>query len=205
MDFAGIALDIEDNPDGGVAKIVAREIRDSYGLADLGLQPGDVVVDIGAHVGVVSVFMAKRYPGIRLLCYEPVPENFERLARNLQANGVTASAFNYGVSGDGRDLVIRGDLAMNSGGSGAFVDGDIICIAPTVTLRDIFEEHEIDRVALLKIDCEGAEYEILRASEDLLGRIDRLRGEFHSREDVAAVDLETWCKERMPDVVVTTA
>jgi len=54
---------------------------------------------------------------------------------------------------------------------------------PSVTLRDIFEEHRIRRCDFLKIDCEGAEYDILYSSSpDVLERVDQIAMEVHHGE-----------------------
>src|SRR3972149_3504792 len=53
-------------------------------LQDLGKNP--VVVDVGAHIGDFSLFMAHKIPGARILAYEPEPENFALLLENIQAN-----------------------------------------------------------------------------------------------------------------------
>jgi FkbM family methyltransferase len=183
MEVAGVPLDIEDTPPGAVAKIVAREATASYHLDQLTFQPGDTVIDIGAHVGVMSLYLAKKWPDIRIIAVEPHPENYARLQRNIVANGVTnVHALNYAMSGDGRDLTLIGNYAANTGGMG-------ICNPPTkdaygitvqsLTLAELFTMFEVGRVALLKVDCEGAEYEILGQNPTLLDQVDRLVGEFH--------------------------
>lgn len=177
----GIALDIEDDPQGGVAKIIMREIETNYDLDSIPFEDGDRVIDIGAQVGIVSIYLAKKHPGIFIDAYEPSPENFARLWRNIKANNVTnVMLWNMAVTGDGRDLELHGNPEQNSGGISAFTSNGTgkSYTVPSVTLKEIFDPHYINRVKLLKIDCEGAEYEILEGS-DLLDRIDYLRGEFH--------------------------
>ncbi len=199
-----IPLDLEDDPQGGVAKIILREIRTAYRLDDLPFQPGDVVLDIGAHVGVVSCYLAKRHPEIRVIAFEPVPENYQRLLRNLKANGVTnVEAVNQAVTGDGRRLPLKGNLATNSGGSSAFVaTGPDLCTVESVTLAQIAETFHLERVRLLKLDCEGAEHEIVRSLADLPLEIDDLVGEFHEnailRQQGFSVDASrAWCESRL--------
>ena len=177
----GMTLDIEDDPLGGVAKVVCLEASGQYG--DLGLKPGDVVLDIGAHVGIVSIYLAIRYPGIRIYAYEPVQENYRRLLRNIEANGATGiTTIRKPVTGDGRTVEVSHALNVNSGGNSIYQAGPGSQILGSTTMAKIFEEHKIDRCALLKIDCEGAEYEILDAGESLLSRVDNLRGEFHTSD-----------------------
>jgi len=74
------------------------------------------------------------------------------------------------------------DLTSNSGGTSIYGGGwnaEQTVEVQSITLERIFKWNDIDRCALLKIDCEGAEYEILEAGEQYLDRIDWLMGEFH--------------------------
>jgi FkbM family methyltransferase len=198
----GITLDLEDDPEGGVTKIVCREASTSYGLASIPFEDGDVVIDIGAHVGVISIYLAKKYPGIKIFAFEPVPENFQRLKRNLEANHVSnVVAANLAVTGDGRDLILTGNPEQNSGGISAFAGGGRTFHAVSTTLREIMSGFE--RCKLLKIDCEGAEYEILYHDYPLLDRIDYLCGEFHESSVLrarlyAAERLLALCAEYIP-------
>lgn len=189
MQINGLALDIEDDPQGGVAKIICREIQKSYDLDSIPFADGDVVLDIGAHVGIVSIYLAKRYPMLKIYAFEPVPENFARLERNLKANGVAnVTAVNQAISADGRPLTLAVGLSQNSGGSSAFLaNGHAGVVVDSLTLREVFTQYGIDRVRLLKIDCEGAEHEILRTSTALLERVDYLRGEFHDSHRLRAL------------------
>ena len=174
-------LDIEDHAQGAVAKIVMHEVADSYRLDGFTARDGDVILDIGAHVGIVSIYLAKRWPGARIYAFEPVWANFDKLERNIKANAVTnVRTFQLAVSGNGRYLRLRGDLTQNSGGISAYAGGNGRARkVASVTLEQIFTNLRIDRCRLLKIDCEGAEYEILEAAGDLLQRVDCLVGEFH--------------------------
>jgi len=201
MENDGIALDINDDPDGGVAKIAYREIESSYGISDIPFEPGDVVLDLGAHVGVISIYIASHHPGVTVYAFEPVAANFERLRRNVEVNGVEDNvvAVNVAVTGDGRDLALVGNLAENSGGATAF-GPPAGQAGPTakglsdwgkarvesMTLREILDEYVPGRCKLLKLDVEGAEHEILQADPELLGRVDYLAAEFHTNNILEA-------------------
>ncbi len=162
---------------------------DTYGLADLELGDGDVFVDVGANVGVVSIPVANRFPDARVIAFEPAPKTFEILQRNLHDNGIeNVTAINKAINADGRDLelmVMHGDSgASNAFGSEAVVSrfqsenlGELVSVEAT-TLDEVFEEHGIARCAMIKLDCEGAEYEILRTT-GMLERIDRIAMELH--------------------------
>jgi len=163
--------------------------RDIYGLAGMDLGPGDVFIDAGANVGFVSIAVASLYPDARLIAFEPAPKTFEILQRNIRDNGIdNITAVNKAVNADGRHLdmmVMHGD----SGASNAFINasvaeryqseniGEMVCVE-ALSLDAVFDEFSIERCAFLKLDCEGAEYEVLRTT-DMLDRIDRIAMELH--------------------------
>jgi FkbM family methyltransferase len=178
---------------GSVAvEVVAGEVgHDAYDFRDIELAPGDTVVDIGAHIGVVSIYLAKRYPDVRILAYEAIPRVFELLSANLRRNRVhNVTAFNLAVTGDGRDLELESHLNSNTGGSSAYASAgrlpghDRVTVA-SVTLDQILEQHGIERCPLLKIDIEGGEYDVLYNAK-LLSRVANIRGEFHENEYLSA-------------------
>ncbi len=188
------------------AQWVAWELqRDEYGLDSLRFAKEDVVVDIGAHVGIVSILLAKRWPGLRIIAYEPFPANIENCRANLEANSVSnVELVECGVSADRRPLSLATSDG-NSGGASALAlaqTGQTVHDIPSVTLDDIFRTHHIDRCALLKIDCEGMEYEILSRAA-CLNRVDRLVGEFHTSATIARrgwspARLAAHCADVMP-------
>lgn len=205
----GIPLDIEDDPQGGVSKITMREVENNYQLEEIDFQPGDVVIDIGAHVGIVSIYLAKQYPDIDVMAYEPSKENFERLQRNIITNGVkNVHPVNFAITGDGRKLTISGNPSGNTGGMSAFTtpNGHSQTVE-SLTLDQLMSGFK-RKLKLLKIDCEGAEYEIIeKAAPETLGRIDHLRGEFHVNQRLkdAGHDpekLHDLCETYIPDVKI---
>lgn len=202
----GVALDIEDDPQGSVAKIVFREIGRDYEMKNLDLEPGDVVLDIGAQVGIVSIFLTKKYPGIRVMAFEPVPENYQRMLRNIEANGAEGiETFELAVTGDGRDLALAGDLSTNSGGVGLFGSGKDSFKVKSISLQEILSGLKGERVKLLKMDCEGAEYEILGQANGLLKNIDAIRGEFHAFGGNDPMRLLAEVQAKVPDTKVSIA
>lgn len=68
----GVALRAYDEEGSLTADRVAGELwQDIYGLDAIPFQPGDCVIDIGAHIGLVSMYLAKRWPFLRIHAFEP--------------------------------------------------------------------------------------------------------------------------------------
>jgi FkbM family methyltransferase len=128
-----------------------------------------------------AIYAALRFPQVVIHAFEPFPENFERLKQNLDRNGITTVRINQqAVSGDGRLLEMVTD-ALNSGGSTCHsrtLEYERRTGIPSTTLDQIFDSLGVDKCKLLKIDCEGSEYEILFSTHSL-SKVEYLSGEFH--------------------------
>lgn len=175
-----------------------------YGLRERRFAPGDVVLDVGAHIGAVSIVVAKLNPGARVIAYEPASSNHARLVENLAANHVTnVEPVQAAVAGMRGTLDLMWSEQETAGASAMIPDSAKQSLerqgwhretVPCVTLDDIFERHGIDRCAFLKLDCEGAEWGIAERAQ-ALARVDTLALELHlpaSRQDegVAALQQE---------------
>lgn len=200
-------------------KFVTDEINltKEYYFDNIGFQPGDIVIDIGANVGMVSIFLAKKYPFLKIYSYEPVYLNYCNLTRNIQLNKIPEgiiTPIRKAVNGDGSPVSIMFD-PRNSGGSALCKEckeGFILKKEDTnieaITLEQIFKEHNIEKVKLLKIDCEGGEYDILKScAPKYLKKIEVLRGEFHEdirvNPDQQIDELIAYCQKYIKYIDVT--
>jgi phthiocerol/phenolphthiocerol synthesis type-I polyketide synthase E len=64
----------------------------------INLSAGDVVFDVGANVGLFSLFAHQQAPGIRIHAFEPAPPLFKLLKSNLERHGVAATVYNDALS-----------------------------------------------------------------------------------------------------------
>lgn len=132
----------------------------------ISLRPDPIIMDIGANTGLFILRMKQLHPHVRILGYEPMPSNYRRLKRTIEINHLPqCEIFMYGVGGATRkerlyvhpqNLGGHSLYKSVSGGGNDFVEVDIVDIAK-----------ELDKLNgrfcdLLKLDCEGAEYEILK-------------------------------------------
>ena len=164
-----------------VSTIAVVFIKEDYGPA-IG---GGTVVDIGANIGVFSLFAAAE-PDTRVYAYEPVQATYAQLRENVQLNGLEerVKTFNLGVTSGSEHRAIHlsahGSPFNTLYGAEGGRTEEIACVG----LDRVFEATDIDRCDLLKLDCEGAEFEILlEASEGALQRVRRICVEYHEQAD----------------------
>jgi FkbM family methyltransferase len=62
------------------------------------LREGAVVFDVGANIGMFSLFIGARCPSAEVYAFEPVPEVFAKLQQNIGDRGLAVRSFNYGLS-----------------------------------------------------------------------------------------------------------
>jgi FkbM family methyltransferase len=137
--------------------------------------PGEVVVDIGGNIGTFSVYAASVCKASRVIAFEPFPENYKMLLKNVEQNKLDmVTCVNEAVAGSRGARTLQLDSADS--GSHSLVKGassgrtvEVQCC----TLDDTFERFSLKKIDYLKVDCEGSEYEILENAKrlDLIGRI----------------------------------
>lgn len=155
----------------GVANTAVEVAAGEYAAPGFQIASGDRVVDVGANVGAFAVLAVRR--GANVEAYEPHPETFAHLERNVAGVGVRCVEAAV-VARPPRGGTVALELDPDSdtrhrvGGPGIEV--------PAVTLSEAIA----GGCDLLKLDCEGAEFELLDlTSDDLLRGVRRIACEVH--------------------------
>lgn len=138
------------------------------------LRPEMTFADVGANIGEMTLIAAKRLVKGKVLAFEPMPETFAQLARNVELNRFkTVTLFNHGLfnQDDSLSLYVKEDRPfgmVNEGVPSLFSTGaDQKALA--VRLRkfdDVAAECDLKRLDVMKIDVEGAEMMVLRGAEN---------------------------------------
>jgi len=144
---------------------------------------GWTVIDVGAGVGDFTLFVAQ-VNETRILAFEPHPESFVLLSDNLRLNGISnVEAYSETVSSeegihhlgitDGEPLKTRSHREPFAN------DANQIQVRSR-SFSEIFNSHQLESCDLLKMDCEGCEYDILMYSDvETLLKIKRIVLEYH--------------------------
>lgn len=152
-----------------------------YETSDIYVKESDIIVEIGGHIGLYSCYAAKKASRGKVYVYEPNPQNFQILEENIKLNGFTnIISFNLAITSKNGEIDFNLS-PTNTGGHSIFqVDSKKTFKVKTITLEDIFSQNKLDHIDLLKVDAEGAEYEIiLAASDKILNKVKTIAIEYH--------------------------
>ncbi len=140
----------------------------------------DVVVDAGAHVGTFSVFAAVAAPNVRVIAVEPSHANFLRLLDNVRANClsnvVPVNAALASWDGGGTLWKARFGSGSNSLINTGSEPGEQVEV---VSLHTLISRFNLPTVSFLKLDIEGAEYDLFAKDMAWLRRVRRIALEAH--------------------------
>ena len=168
---------------------------DEYSLP-IGLS--GVAVDVGAHIGVVTVVLALDNPELRVIAIEPVPGNVDLIRENVALNGVGNRVTIIAGAAGGTDPVTvwYGFKGSESLEHHAFIGNSTLTrevpvyeheeiTYPATSLVDLLvQEGEID---YLKIDCEGGEWAFL--DSPWIDRVRTVVGEWHPTDGHTVGDI----------------
>jgi FkbM family methyltransferase len=164
-----IALSLPQDHGAG-SDFFACFVRNDYGLRD-GLGEVRTIIDIGANVGFFSIAARGRYPNATIHAYEPNPRALPYLRSNTGELGI--EAFPEAVGSEEGFVSIVDEGETNQARTSTSSDGRI----PQVTL-DTAIQRIGGNVDLLKLDCEGAEWDLFRLN-DCWKQIRNVRMEYH--------------------------
>jgi FkbM family methyltransferase len=159
--------------------------------------PAPIVLDIGANVGYFSLNFFCVFPQARIIAFEPIPTNFRLLKTYQEQNPqLDLTIINEAVSGKTGELELFFNQADSFSTSATLFknhqEPDSIQVT-TNTLENIIEQCGLTHIHLLKLDCEGAEYDILYpTSSHIFKKINALAIETHQgpgeKENITALN-----------------
>ena len=155
-----------------------------YGFAgnDYGKLPvrGKTVIDIGANIGDTPIYFAL-HGANRVIGIEPFPKNYELGVKNIVSNGFSdkIKMILAGCSSKIGEIIIDPDYKSNI--ESQLKDSSKGKIIPLLTIEEIIKKYDVPNGSILKIDCEGCEYDsILHTPDMALQRFSHIQIEYHS-------------------------
>jgi FkbM family methyltransferase len=160
---------------GDVTNLASLLYRQVYGVQRLD-RPG-VILDVGANIGLAAALFSHYNPNRTIYCFEPLPSNVALIRRNCRRAHVVSRAVG----------AVPGRVQLDVDADGVMASR-IPCRWPTrptefevITLDQFAASEGVGEVALLKIDAEGMEDDILDGAAATLGRTHRVVLETHGR------------------------
>ena len=151
----------------GVWELTETFINEAYGCFNL---KNGTVVDVGAFIGDTAAYFALK-GAKKILAFEAAPPIFKIAQENIKMNKLQNTVEIRNNAVNGREGEIKLSFYNSQPGSSSIIFQDYHALrstnyqVKTITLNQIMKE--VSYVDLLKIDCEGAEYQILpRASKE---------------------------------------
>jgi len=135
------------------------------------------IVDAGAHIGMASIYFARKYPRAKIVAIEPEPSNFRALLRNVSSYGsiVPIQAALWKEDGE----VGLGPSDAHPRGAFQVSDKGQLRVR-AMTVPTLMRETGISSIDLLKLDIEGAEKEVFEAG-DWIESVRVIAVELHDR------------------------
>jgi len=134
-----------------------------------------VIIDCGANVGLSALFFAQSFPKAKILAYEADANIHQCLSANVkQLHNVEAIHKAIWTNNDGVQFSAEGA----DGGSVSIADSARTINVPSVSLSDVLAQHTT--IAMLKMDIEGAEVEVIRSAKNDLHKCENIFIEYHS-------------------------
>jgi FkbM family methyltransferase len=169
----------------------AAMLNPYLGSGHIQLQQDSVVVDLGANMGDFTIMAAALCPLGRVYAVEPMSEYIPVLQANTTLNLLSNVEIIQVAIGDHEGetrLSVAGVQSSMYFDSGVSTNAAIETTRLT-TLPQLMRDRRIEQIDLLKMDCEGAEWEILEAAHEVLPRIQQICMEFHPARGWTAAKL----------------
>ena len=150
-----------------------------YSDDDFPINNDDVIIDVGAHIGLFALFASQFCKNGKIFCYEPIKENYKILIENIEMNQIQ-NIFPNNLAVTKETSRVKIFLNDDQSGHSMFIQNKNFVEVDSKSLSDIFIDNGIKECDFLKLDCEGAEYEIIESlPSDLFTKINKTAIEYH--------------------------
>lgn len=185
MEFNGadLSLRIDDSDIRVFKQIFVDNEYDSLNLPET----AKTIIDLGANIGLPALFFIKKFPTSRIVAVEPDAVNFLIMEKNLEKFSKSISSLQAAIwPTDGEVSLVEEDDDHSSLGAWGYrteaSNGNSGLSVIAVTIPTIMKQYNMDFVDILKVDIEGAEYELFEKNyEDWIDKVGLIIIETHDR------------------------
>ena len=147
------------------------------------IKNNDVVIDIGAFIGDFAIFAASSAKNVNVFAYEPSRESFEYLVKNIKLNNLDNNIipFDLAITNVKKKIKLYvNPESMSTGDSVYKIGNHPTSVVNSTTLEDVFKSNDIKYCNFLKMNCEGAEFDILlNTHKEIFEKIGYIAMEYH--------------------------
>lgn len=140
----------------------------------------DIIIMIGSYIGFFSIYAASKVTEGKVYSIEPNSDNYRLLRKNIELNNVKNIIYDNVAIGKARGKI---KLYLDDNNVGHTITREIsdkFEEVNQITLENFFEKHNIANCDLLKINCEGAEFEIIEnIDKSIMGKIKNMIISYH--------------------------
>jgi FkbM family methyltransferase len=172
-------------------------------LKNFKLKTNSTIIDIGAHIGLFSILVSNICKNGTIYAYEPEKENYNLLNTNITENNIKNINFNnLGVSSKNGMMKLYYDKNDFAGHS-LYRKSERSINIKTISIDEIFLRNNLLQCDLLKLDCEGGEYDIImNLSEEILDKINAICIEYEEIPDLKYTKKDMILKLREKFIVI---
>lgn len=154
------------------------------------LNDGDLIFDIGANIGWYSCHFAKKLPNSLIYSFEPIPETFDQLKRNILLNGLNNIRLNniaLSAKKERLPFYYSPEVTGASSTQNITENSNMIKLeCESDTIDNIVNDNKIEKINFIKCDVEGAEYFVFQGGFETFKNL---------RPIVFTEMLRKWCKK----------
>jgi FkbM family methyltransferase len=160
-----------------------------------------VILDVGANVGFAALYFFRCFPNATVHSFEPMPFLQKMMEQHkAQYSGHNWNQHAFGLWKEDGTMDIYTDAPddfTSISGIVHFEDAVHKVRIPVRTLSAFLDENNLEKVDLLKMDCEGAEYEILfNLPDSYFNTIGRMAMETHETQQYTTVEMAEFLKTK---------
>jgi FkbM family methyltransferase len=152
----------------GLKEIFIEEVYKQH------LPPNPYIIDCGANIGLSVIYLKHLFPDAEIIAFEPDEENFRLLQKNIESfnyKNVTARKEAVWIENSMLNFASEGSMSSRIGNEST---------KHTVRVQAVRLKDFLDRpISFLKIDIEGAEYQVIKDISDHLHFVSNLFLEYH--------------------------
>ena len=149
------------------------------------------IIDTGAHIGVFSIYSKIINPKLKIIAIEPELGNFKLLQANLKLNNCTNIKLIRAALVAEKKLNTKLYLSKNTHNHSTMPLSKNCIQVPATNLKKLMEENKIKKIGLLKMDIEGAEFNIIKTLKHKnIKTIENMVIEYHESGNNKREDLE---------------